>query len=122
MRYDTILRLTLGALFLWVVVGVEVGAWLFAPATAQDTPDETLPRVVENATGTVTKVGNFGYGLVPDEDPGTRYAPTEPLPLEFREHDLRVRFSGVEGDPADVRGRRWGTPFEVTHIERLEAP
>lgn len=79
-------------------------------------------EVLELVTGTVTKVGNFGYGLVPDAEPGTRYAPTEPLPESFQQDGLRVRFSGVVGDPDDVggRGRRWGTPLEVTHIELLD--
>lgn len=87
--------------------------------------DAAGEAVLENVTGTVTKVGNFGFGLVPDDEPGTRYAPTEPLGEEFQHDGLRVRFSGVVGDPdesAGRGGRRWGTPFEVTHIEALDEP
>ena len=102
---------------------------LVPTATGIDEPgdvDADGDAVLENVTGTVTKVGNFGFGLVPDSDPGTRYAPTEPLDDEFQQDGLRVRFSGIVGDPDESAapggrgGRRWGTPFEVTHIEALD--
>lgn len=92
-----------------------------------DTGDEdaTEDAALTDVEGTVTRVGNFGFGLVPDSEPGTRYAPTEPLDKEFQYDGLRVRFSGIVGDPDESGGRggwggrRWGTPLEVTHIEAL---
>lgn len=93
-----------------------------APAVAEgDEPggeeaEETA--ILEDIEGTVVEVGSFGFGLVPDADPGTRYAPTEPLPEEFRVDGLPVVFSGEPGDPSEMRGRRWGTPIRVTAIER----
>lgn len=101
-----------------------------AEGTAEDTAEGTDDDdVLDQVAGTVTKVGNFGFGLVPDFEPGTRYAPTEPLGEEFQHNGLRVRFSGIVGDPDESSGRdgrggrggrRWGTPIEVTHIELLE--
>lgn len=79
-------------------------------------PAETT--TLEDVEGTVVEVGSFGFGLVPDDDPGTRYAPTEPLPEEFRVDGLPVVFSGEPGDPSEIRGRRWGTPIRVTEIAR----
>lgn len=77
-------------------------------------------EVIEDATGTMQKVGSFGYGIVPDGDDGSRYAPTEEVEESFRVDGLRVRFSGVVGDPSEGRGgRRWGTPIELTKLERL---
>lgn len=73
--------------------------------------DERLPE----QAGTVTKVGAFGYGIVPDADPGTRYAP-EALPLEFQVDGLKVVFAGVVSEPADARV--WGLPLRLTSIRR----
>ncbi len=93
---------------------------LFAGGDASDDAADSAD-VLKDAYGTITKVGNFGYGIVPDTDPGTRYAPVEPLAEEFQEDGLRVVFSGKVGsaDENAGRGRRWGTPLEVTAIERL---
>ena len=87
-------------------------------ATVEDEPVEILTDVL----GQVVKVGNIGFGLVPDDAPGTRYAPTEPLAEELQVDGLKVRFSGEVGDPDDIpgRGRRWGTPLKVTAIEKVE--
>ena len=98
-----------------LILGSSMGQGADSPASDGET-------VIENMAGTVTKVGNFGYGLIPDDDPGTRYAPTEPLAEDFQQDGLRVRFSGVLGDPSELRGRRWGTPLKVTHIELLTEP
>jgi len=66
--------------------------------------------------GRVVKVGRFGYGIVPDSDPGTRYAPEE-LPAELRVDGLRVVFAGVlVAPPAGVR--QWGTPLRLTSIRK----
>jgi hypothetical protein len=70
------------------------------------------------AAGTVKHVGRDWYGLVPDSEPGTRFAP-ENLPEEFREDGLKVVFSGtVKESPEGVR--MWGTPFEISEIRRAE--
>lgn len=98
--------------------------WIPLACLAAEPPaDKPDAEVLELVPGTVTEVGSFGFGLVPDSDPGTRYAPVEPLPESFQRDGLRVRFSGVVGDAdegAGRGGRRWGTPLEVTHIELLE--
>ena len=69
-----------------------------------------------DARGTIEEVNarNGWYGIVPDGDRGTRYAPDR-LPEEFRKNGLRVIFSGRPGtvDPAD---RTWGTPLRLTAI------
>jgi hypothetical protein len=66
--------------------------------------------------GAIVRVGDFGYGIVPDRDPGTRYAP-DALPAEFRQDGLRVVFSGVlASPPPDVR--LWGTPLKLKTIRR----
>ncbi|MCB1055147.1 MAG: hypothetical protein KDD11_06495 [Acidobacteria bacterium] len=75
-------------------------------------PGATLSDIA----GHVAKVGDLGWALVPDADPGTRYAPDE-LGEEFHEDGLRVVFSGVLGELA--RGeRRWGYPLHLTSIRR----
>lgn len=78
--------------------------------------------VLKDVLGRVVKVGNIGFGLVPDDAPGTRYAPTEPLGQDFQIDGLQVRFSGEVGSSDDIpgRGRRWGTPLKVTHIAKVE--
>lgn len=59
--------------------------------------------------------GGF-YGLIADAD-SARYNPIN-LEASFQEDGLRVRF---EGRPADVMTvQMWGTPLELTRIERLE--
>jgi hypothetical protein len=55
------------------------------------------------------------YAIVPDSDPGTRYAPSAALPAELRQDGLRVVFSGRVGAAGDA-GRRWGIPLEITSI------
>jgi hypothetical protein len=95
-----------------------------APAPApvavatESAPSQPGERITE-AAGAVVQVGSFGFGLVPDSDPGTRYAPTQELAEELRRDGLRVVFSGVvEESP---RGARlWGIPLRVTAIRRLK--
>lgn len=94
-------------------------------ATDDALEDEESAEVLDRVTGQVVKVGNFGFGLVPDDAPGTRYAPVEPLAEDFQVDGLKVRFSGEVGDPDDIPGRgrggrRWGTPLTVTHIEKVD--
>lgn len=78
--------------------------------------------VLERELGTVTKVGDFGYALVPDSDPGTRYAPNE-LEDAYEVDGLRVIFSGVVGavpSSGERGGRVWATPLTLTHIEKAK--
>jgi hypothetical protein len=74
-------------------------------------------RTLQKLRGTVKLVNaeQGWYGLVPDRDPGTRYAPEPPLPEAFRKDGLRVIFSG-RLLPADDGTRRWGTPLKVTRM------
>ncbi len=70
--------------------------------------------VVADRPGTIVRVGGEWIGIVPDDDPGTRYAPDE-LPAELRRDGLRVVFSGTIGEiPPGVR--LWGTPLALTAI------
>jgi hypothetical protein len=83
---------------------------LFGPLAA-------APARVRNLRGKVVAVNaeKGWFGLVPDRDPGTRYAPDPALPEAFRRDGLRVVFSGrVKPSPEGVR--QWGTPLEVTRI------
>ncbi len=79
-------------------------------------PQASRGPTLRDVPGTVVRVGDFGYALVPDSDPGTRYAPDR-LPEAFQEDGLEVLFSGMVGDPSDTR-RRWGTPLRLTDIRR----
>ena len=55
------------------------------------------------------------FGIVPDSDRGTRYAPDR-LPDEFKKDGLRVVFSGRAGR-VDPNVRTWGIPLVLTKIE-----
>jgi hypothetical protein len=84
-------------------------------AACASRPAATPAGAAEQA-GTVVRVGDFGFGIVPDADPGTRYAP-EGLPRELEVEGLRVVFTGVvSSPPADVR--MWGVPLRLTSIRR----
>ena len=100
-----------------LALGLAAALALAGTARAgDDTPQ--AGDVIENVPGFVQHVREDWYGLVPDSDPGTRYAP-DSLPEEFRVDGLRVRFSGIVGEiPPNIR--MWGTPLQLTHIERLE--
>jgi metallo-beta-lactamase class B len=69
-------------------------------------------------TGTIRRVGTFGFGIVPDDDPGTRYAPDR-LPAEMQVDGLRVVFAGAVTEPP-AGARLWGTPFRVASIRKAE--
>ena len=58
---------------------------------------------------------NGWYGIVPDGDRGTRYAPDR-LPDEFKKDGVRVVFSGRVGR-VDPNVRAWGIPLTLTNIE-----
>jgi len=66
--------------------------------------------------GTIVQVGTFGYGIVPDADPGTRYAP-EGLPRELEVDGIKVLFAGVLSSPPPG-ARVWGVPLRLTSIRR----
>lgn len=75
------------------------------------------PRVIKNEPGTIVLVSaeQGWYGIVPDSDPGTRFAPDNLRP-KFRVDGLRVTFSGEVGViPPNVR--MWGTPLHLTDIQ-----
>ncbi len=66
--------------------------------------------------GTIQKIGNVGFVIVPDEK-RTRYAPNT-LTEEFQQDKLRVVFSGEVGKiPPNVR--LIGTPLKVTALAKL---
>jgi hypothetical protein len=106
------------------------GAWrmLFAAAVLVALPllagcatrsaAATVPPSAEE-TGTIRRVGSFGFAIVPDSDPGTRYAPDRPFPPEFQVDGLRVRFSGAVTDPPEG-ARVWGTPFRLATLRRAD--
>lgn len=72
----------------------------------------------QEQTGTIRRVGSFGFAIVPDRDPGTRYAPDR-LPADFEVDGLRVIFSGSETPPPEG-ARLWGTPFHLAKIRRAD--
>jgi hypothetical protein len=79
----------------------------------------TLSPALEEQMGVIQRVGAFGYAIVPDRDPGTRYAPNR-LPREFEVDGMRVIFSGTEMAPPPG-ARLWGTPFHLVSIRRAPA-
>ena len=74
------------------------------------------PAEIKDVAGVIEEVNakNGWYGLVPDGDRGTRYAPDR-RPDEFKKGGLRVVFSGRVG-PVDPNVRLWGTPLTLTNI------
>ena len=75
-----------------------------------------MPVAGEQA-GTIRRVGTFGFAIVPDRDPGTRYVPDRAFPPEFEVDGLRVLFSGTEAEPP-AGARLWGTPFRLATLRR----
>ena len=74
-------------------------------------------QVITKEKGTIHHISadTDWYTIVPDNDPGTRYAPTN-LGEEFKREGLRVIFSGKVGKiPPDAR--LVGIPIELTKIE-----
>ena len=76
----------------------------------------TVPAPDEQA-GTIRRVGTFGFAIVPDRDPGTRYVPDRPFPPAFQVDGLRVLFSGTETEPP-AGARLWGTSFRLATLRR----
>ena len=75
-------------------------------------------KVLRNERGTILHVSGDWYGIVPDSDPRTRYAPDH-LDETFRQDDLRVIFSGTVLE-IEAGSRRWGTPLKLTSILLLD--
>jgi hypothetical protein len=77
---------------------------------------------VTDAHGAIVEVNqqNGWYGIVPDDDRGTRYAPDR-LPDEFKKDGVRVVFSGRVGT-IDPNVRTWGVPLTVTSIRVETTP
>lgn len=71
---------------------------------------------IQEAQGTIRKVGTQWFGIVPDEDPGTRFAPDK-LPEAMKRDGLRVVYSGVVKELPG--GRTWGIPLQLTEIREL---
>ena len=93
-----------------------LAAALAAACAGRQRPAAPAPAVREEA-GTIRRVGSFGYAIVPDRDPGSRYVPDRPFPAELQVDGLRVLFSGTEtAAPEGVR--LWGTPFRLATIRR----
>ena len=82
-----------------------------APTTVSTQPSE-----LTNVAGTIEAVNPDAgwYGIVPDGDRGTRYAPDR-LPDTFKKDGLRVVFSGRVGR-VDPNVRTWGIPLILTNI------
>jgi hypothetical protein len=100
---------------------VAIGAFGGALGCANDpATTKTSDPAAKEQLGTIERVGTFGYGIVPDRDPGTRYAPDR-LAKEFEVDGLRVLFSGRE-IPPPPGVRQWGTPFHLETIRRAPAP
>src|SRR5262245_46927032 len=83
--------------------------------------DPAQAQELTNVRGAIVVVNeqNGWYGIVPDSDRGTRYAPDR-LPDDFKKDGVRVIFSGRVG-PIDPNVRMWGTPLTLTSI-RPETP
>ena len=97
-------RLAIVALVLIVLLGVAI---------------RTQAPELTDVHGAVVVVNerNGWYGIVPDNDRGTRYAPDR-LPDEFKMDGVRVVFSGRVGT-VDPNARAWGIPITLSSI-RLE--
>jgi hypothetical protein len=85
---------------------------------ARAQPDPQPTETITDAPGAVVAVRPDAgwWGIVPDSDRGTRYAPDR-LPDEFKVDGLRVVFSG-RVRPVDPNVRMWGTPIDLTNIRR----
>ena len=101
----------------------KLGALAFAfVATLFVLVQAQAPQELTDVHGAIVAVNqqNRWYGIVPDSDRGTRYAPDH-LPDEFKKDGVRVVFSGrvVEVDP---NVRTWGIPLRLSSIRPESAP
>ena len=74
------------------------------------------PADLKDLAGVIVEVNakNGWYGIVPDGDRGTRYAPDR-LPDKFKKDGVRLVFSGRVGR-IDPNVRTWGIPLTLTKI------
>jgi hypothetical protein len=98
-----------------LVSAIAVVALLACGATR---PSDAQTQELTDLKGTIQAVRPDAgwYGIVPDSDRGTRYAPDR-LSDEFKKDGLRVVFSG-RVKPIDPNVRSWGIPLELTEIRR----
>jgi hypothetical protein len=104
-----------------VVAGISVSilAVVFASCSAPGSLDAAQELTDVRGAIVVVNEQNGWYGIVPDDDRGTRYAPDR-LPDDFKKDGVRLIFSGRVG-PIDPNVRMWGTPLTLTSI-RPETP
>lgn len=95
--------------------GIAVVVLALAGCRSAATLDAQSPDLAE-VHGVIEAVnpGNGWFGIVPDGDRGTRYAPDR-LPDEFKKDGVRVVFSGRVGR-IDPNVRTWGIPLTLTSI------
>jgi hypothetical protein len=89
---------------------------LLSGCAARSAGAAATPATDEQA-GTIRRIGTQGFAIVPDRDPGTRYAPDRAFPREFQVDGMRVLFSGVVA-PSPEGVRQWGTPFRLATLRR----
>jgi len=99
-----------------ICAAAMLGAWASGCALAPSIAAQ--PQVLTDVHGRIQVVNADAgwYGIVPNADRGTRYAPDR-LPDEFQKDGLRVIFSG-RLKPVDPAVRAWGIPLELTSIRR----
>ena len=102
----------------WLTAGTAALLVIWAAGCALAPRLAAQSEVLKDARGRIQAVNVEAgwYGIVPDADRGTRYAPDR-LPDEFKKDGLRVVFSG-RIKPVDPNVRSWGIPFELTSIRR----
>ena len=99
-----------------MTLAVLVALPLLAGCASRSGTAAAVP-VASEEPGTIRRVGTFGFAIVPDRDPGTRYVPDRPFPPEFQVDGLRVVFSGTETEPPEGV-RQWGTPYRLATLRR----
>lgn len=105
-----------GAARVLVLLAVGVMPLASGCAARHASAAASAPAPDEQA-GTIRRIGTLGFAIVPDRDPGTRYAPERAFPPEFQVDGMRVLFSGVVA-PSPEGVRQWGTPFRLATLRR----
>lgn len=100
-----------------LILGVAAAALLSLSGFRSATTTAAQTQELTDVHGVIEAVNerNGWYGIVPDGDRGTRYAPDR-LPDEFKKDDVRVVFSGRVGR-IDPNVRLWGIPLTLTNIQ-----
>jgi hypothetical protein len=95
------------------------GAVVAENAATSEPPSLAPGTRLTGVRGRVERVSDEWWGIVPDFDEGTRFAPDPPLAPELRREGLLVVFSGTVGEiPPNVR--MWGLPLAVDGIRPSE--